>query len=114
MSVVITGVHMPNETTGPLDIIIFKSGEVLWTTSVDTSICKAKKFEKAFELPEHGRLGDLDELEKRFTPDETYYPTEEDRRDYDNGRLMIRDIRSAIKDAPTIIEADWNRRVENV
>lgn len=62
------------------------------------------------EVPPHGRLGDLDRLEKRFTPVEAYYPTEEDRRDYDNGRLMIRDIRSAIKDAPTIIPAS---EVEN-
>lgn len=65
---------------------------------------------KAIAIPDHGRLGDLDRLEKRFTPVEAYYPTEEDRRDYDNGRLMIRDIRSAIKDAPTIIPAS---EVEN-
>ena len=61
---------------------------------------------EAVSVPPHGRLGDLDEMIWKLTPDEEFYPTEEDRLDYDNGKLMIRDIRGFIRDQPTIIPAE--------
>lgn len=60
----------------------------------------------AVHIPPHGRLGDLDALAGQFTPDDLYYPTEEDRRDYDNHSISMRDAREVIEMAPTIIPAD--------
>lgn len=110
--IIIRGMEMPKYGC---DNCFLRTGNYCGRIDKDESVVEyARKSERhpdcpLVELPPHGRLGDLDRLEKRFTPVEAYYPTEEDRRDYDNGRLMIRDIRSAIKDAPTIIPASEER-----
>ena len=99
--ILIRGMEFPASGEYYITLYVFDNGAAY----IDASLPQDEDRFDVIPIPPHGRLGDLDRLEKRFTPVEAYYPTEEDRRDYDNGRLMIRDIRSAIKDAPTIIPA---------
>lgn len=57
------------------------------------------------ELPPHGRLIDADELVKRWTAPPEYYPDDYSKSVYDNGKLMVKDFRASVIDAPTIIPA---------
>ena len=100
--ILIRGIELPRDITllaisqdGTVDII---SGQpdLSWKTLKH----------KAISVPPQGRLGDLDALAGQFTPDDLYYPTEEDRRDYDNHNISMRDVREVIEMAPTIIPAD--------
>lgn len=58
------------------------------------------------ELPPHGRLVDADALVGQFTPDELYYRTEEAKKEYDEHKLTLREIRENIVCQPTIIESE--------
>lgn len=97
MSILIRGIEMPKEYGRCM--VIFPDGRV--TTEFGSLVIA-----NAVPVPPHGRLVDADKMIWRLTPNEEFYPTEADRFEYDNGRLMVRDIRSFIRDQPTVIPAE--------
>ena len=102
MSIYIQDVDIPSEY--PICLMIWPDGK---TEKYAHHVIGEIQGEcKAIQVPPHGRLGDLDALAGQFTPDDLYYPTEEDRRDYDNHSISMRDAREVIEMAPTIIPAD--------
>lgn len=103
MSILIRGLEMPKEGEYNMTLYVCSDGSAYM--DVASFPVDKDKFE-AVPIPPHGRLGDLDKMIWRLTPNEEFYPTEADRFEYDNGRLMVRDIRSFIRDQPTIIPAE--------
>ena len=101
MSVYIKGLDLPTGDKA-VHIEIHADGTVIkWNYGKNDEIIG-----EAIPVPPHGRLGDLDDLAERFTPDDHVYPSKIEKSAYDSGRLMIRDFRMAVKDQETIIEED--------
>lgn len=101
MSILIKGMEMPIFKT---ELIVFPSGVVQVYDSRENYLGKAQ----AVSLPEdHGRLIDADALTAAYTPDSydlnKMHITNEM---YDASNLTVRGMKSIIKKAPTIIEAE--------
>ncbi len=100
MSILIKGMKMPSVGTGKV-IMIDSDGDV-WTAGKDE--CTIITGAKAIPVPPHGRLGDLDELEKSFRED-----ADEEWNRFAapvNWADAFDDVANIIADAPTIIPAE--------
>ena len=103
MGLYVQGVDMPEKY--PICLVVWPDGRTekyaaAYVDSTKTGECEA------VQVPPHGRLGDLDVLAWQFTPDDMYYPTEEDKCEYDSHCMSLRDVRGNIAMAQTIIPAD--------
>ena len=100
MSVLIKGLFgkdMPMPQEGFVDIRIhFKSGKLKCVTMPTGEDPYYATFDVE-KLPPHGRLGDLDALKAQYKYGEA---------DSEDERLWMMNIRRAITNAPTVIEAE--------
>lgn len=102
MSIIITGLKMPTERES-FNLTIKYNGVVLDTET-------GMQIAEAYELPQHGRLGDLDKLAKKIEHDR-YNHTHTDGL---AGRHHIAEYGHFLKEitnTPTIIEAEENNNV---
>ena len=95
MSILIKGIDMPEGTQTKVIVLLGKTARV---NGKDYSV---------IPIPPHGRLGDLDALQKEFEEDANFYdemhgePSE-----FDRQRTEIQYTIERIKNTPTIIEAE--------
>ena len=111
MSIIIKGIEMPTccddcfalDDHGDYPYCLISRDQRGYTFRTDISTMPSCPF---IEVPPHGRLIDADAFVGQFTPDELYYRAEEAKKEYDEHKLTLREIRENIVCQPTIIEAE--------
>ena len=90
-------------------IVVSQGGNQITVYRMHSGVCAETLWEgDAVLLPEHGNLIDADQFCDRFTPDEMFYPTEEEKAEYDNHTLSLREVRGNIRCEPVVVPASRN------